>query len=547
MEKSKVKPIYPAHLAPITGLKRQIRTRMKKSLHFVIPDSIETAGLTEKIDLRFTTATASAAFHERRYFDTFDWRLYHRNLNLYWQQGTLYLFDLSQANLIASTPWPAGKRPAKLDSFPAGPLREKLSPIIEIRSLLLLANPQIKQQQINILNRDMKTIAQLYLKKFHLSKQFGDPLFSTLSVVPVRGYHKDALKCTKFALSLGLVPADETSILNSVYRFFGQKPGSYSTKLDLACTPEQPAGTAAIAIFQSQLAIMRQNQEGIRADIDTEFLHDFRVALRRSRAGLSEIKGIFSKDVTKRFKADLKRFATMTNRLRDLDVYLLKKDYYKSLLPEKLQPELEHLFRLLERERNREKKKVQQALNGSSYENTITEWSDFLASFQLGNSESGPKAKSPILDLGKIFIFQAWKKVVTMGRGITLDSPDEALHKLRLECKKLRYLLEFFASLFPEKQMNYLVKQLKQLQENLGDFNDLCVQQATLHDYLANQVQTNHSFVNIAAAIGGLITNLNMAQQGVRAVFNTKFKQFDQHKNRDLLQKLFEKGRHSSR
>ena len=57
---------------------------------------------------------------------------------------------------------------------------------------------------------------------------------------------------------------------------------------------------------------------------------------------------------------------------------------------------------------------------------------------------------------------------------------DEDLHNLRIDCKKLRYLLEFFTSLFPKTQMKLLIKQLKQLQDNLGDFNDLSVQQARL-------------------------------------------------------------------
>jgi CHAD domain-containing protein len=89
--------------------------------------------------------------------------------------------------------------------------------------------------------------------------------------------------------------------------------------------------------------------------------------------------------------------------------------------------------------------------------------------------------------------------------------------------------------------MGYLIKQLKNLQDNLGDFNDLCVQQETLHAYLKNQLSANRSPVNIAAAIGGLIANLNRQQQEVRAVFTTTFEQFDQQKNRELFYDLFKK------
>ncbi len=515
---------------------------MKKNSHFVVPDSIAAADLIEKIQLHFKTAVASTETYKGCYYDTFDWRLSRCGLSLYWQQGGLCLFEINESEEIASMPCSANKQPDVLKSMAAGPLRERLAPVIDMRTLLPLANPHIIKQQIHVLNRDMKIIVRLHLKTFHLNQKSADPFLTTLHVEPLRGYQKEAKKCIDLALFLGLTPSDKSSISTSIHTAFGHKPCSYSTKLDhLTLTAKQTASTAALSIFQSQLAVMKQNEHGILADIDTEFLHDFRVALRRTRAGLSEIKGIFSEDVTKRFKTDLKRLGTMTNRLRDLDVYLLMKDYYKSLLPDQLQPELEHLFKLLEKERAREQRKVQKAINSSSYRDVISAWEDFLTTFQLKKDAHGPNAQRPIKKLAKTFILKTWKKVELMGRAISKKSPDEKLHDLRLQCKKLRYLLEFFASLFPEAEMRYLVKQLKKLQENLGDFNDLCVQQETLHEYLEIQVKVNSSPINIAAAIGGLIANLNRKQQEVRAVFDTTFKQFDQPKNRDLFQTLFNK------
>ena len=52
------------------------------------------------------------------------------------------------------------------------------------------------------------------------------------------------------------------------------------------------------AILRHTLAVMRANEEGIKADWDTEFLHDYRTAVRRTRSALSQIPGIFPPEIT---------------------------------------------------------------------------------------------------------------------------------------------------------------------------------------------------------------------------------------------------------
>ena len=78
---------------------------------------------------------------------------------------------------------------------------------------------------------------------------------------------------------------------------------------------------------------MRQNEAGIRADWDTEFLHDFRVAIRRTRSALSQIKGVLPVDAVEHFKDAFRELGRSTNRLRDLDVYLLEEETYRAMLP----------------------------------------------------------------------------------------------------------------------------------------------------------------------------------------------------------------------
>jgi CHAD domain-containing protein len=68
---------------------------------------------------------------------------------------------------------------------------------------------------------------------------------------------------------------------------------------------------------------------------------------------------------------------------------------------------------------------------------------------------------------------------------------DQALHKLRIDCKKLRYTTEFFISLHHKTTTRTFVEKLKQLQDSLGDIHDTFIQKK-LHQRLLQNDQKIH-------------------------------------------------------
>ena len=68
---------------------------------------------------------------------------------------------------------------------------------------------------------------------------------------------------------------------------------------------------------------MKDNEKGIIDDIDSEFLHDFRVAVRRTRSLLGQIRYVLPKRRVTRFKRDFAWLGEVTGPARDMDVYLL--------------------------------------------------------------------------------------------------------------------------------------------------------------------------------------------------------------------------------
>ncbi|MCB0297264.1 MAG: CHAD domain-containing protein, partial [Calditrichaeota bacterium] len=115
--------------------------------------------------------------------------------------------------------------------------------------------------------------------------------------------------------------------------------------------PELPAAAALQRILRELREVMQQNEPGVIADIDSEFLHDFRVAVRRTRSALGQLKGVFAAERLAQFRSDFAEIGKATNLLRDLDVYLLDRRHYEAMLPETLQGALAPLFTHLEAER----------------------------------------------------------------------------------------------------------------------------------------------------------------------------------------------------
>ena len=156
-------------------------------------------------------------------------------------------------------------------------------------------------------------------------------------------------------------------------------------------------------------------------------------------------------------------------------------------MPSELRPSLLPLFRYLREERRREHRKLVNALEESSYNDILNDWERFLNT-ATADLPPASNADHPAIRLVSKYVGKTYGKGVSRGVAITGSSPGEELHTLRIDCKKLRYLMEFFQSLYPHETIGRLINQLKNLQANLGDFKDLSVQQESLQQYVRNVV-----------------------------------------------------------
>ncbi len=280
-------------------------------------------------------------------------------------------------------------------------------------------------------------------------------------------------------------------------------------------------------------------------DTDTEFLHDLRVAVRRTRAAIKLIGdalGLSGADHD-RFAAEFKWLGDLTTPVRDLDVHLLGFDVMASRLRAAKQDDLVPFRMFLEGRRVQELRLLARHLRSQRFTQLTAQWRAALTNVRDNskkNSERRERARSgPVapksLTAGRLAVERtghAFRKVSKRGAAITPDSPHESLHDLRKRCKELRYALEFFAPLHDKAAYSAVVSDLKKLQDCLGDFQDNEVQIDEIRALAAAMVAAGPVFnggtvpPGTLLAMGEVTAGLAASQQAARAVFETRFASF---------------------
>lgn len=471
------------------------------------------------------------------FFDTYDWRLYNRSMTLLAHTGTLSLRDLNTGEILHRTNFQ--ELPVFASLLPGSTFKEALQSIIDIRALLLITTIQVHLHRYRVLNRDQKTVA--YLNDIQIFPGVGitpERSDAFISVDPVRGYDKPHLSLSDHISKIGTpIPLYKT-IYSGALKKARLTPGSYTNQLNLELDPGMSTLEAMRLIYSRLLEIIKANEAGIKADIDTEFLHDFRVAIRKTRSGLGQVKGILPGELSIKYRDGFSTYGKFTNQLRDLDVYLLSESVYRQMLPETMQEHLNPLFQYLRTLRVDVHRQVVQTLNSDDYNYFFKEWQTTLQNLQLhANSEAA--ASKPILVLAKRRILKQFTRIRDLENLLEEDVEDTELHRLRIECKKLRYLLEFFNCLFPNEKISLCIRQLKKLQDHLGEFNDLVIQQEYLLGISrAMPIEDEYSRLALVAT-GYLVDRLGQRQMQVRSEFGTVFSEFLSKKNTSLYQSLF--------
>ncbi len=496
---------------------------MEEDIQFALPPACSQNDVISTLQNQYLTKQDASHNQHYVYYDTFDWRLYNQSLVLCQTEDTLVLQSVDTHGVVDRAVMISP--PVFVSDFPSSTLKDSIAPLLHVRALLELFAMHTRRTRVRILNRDTKTVVHLLFEADTLAHTRGALPFATcVWLKPVRGYDKYAKRLATWLTAQGCTRSPVNTYLLGL-EAVNKQPGEYSSKIRPRLRPAMCADAATKTILRGLLHVIHRNEAGVKQDIDTEFLHDFRVAVRRTRAALGQLKAVFPADATARFKKDFAFLTTITNQVRDLDVYLLHHEHYQALLPAHVRPDIEPLFTYLQWQRAKAFRTQERELNSKKYTNILRHWEVFLEQ-PPASASLAPNASRPIVEVACKRIEKKCRGVVTLGARLLAAPDEQMLHALRLECKKLRYLLEFFSSLFPGKNTSVLINHLKTLQDNLGRLHDLCVQQEVLHQYATKISASDPRAGKTVRAIDSLIGFLDGEKQTVNQAFPEMFTTF---------------------
>jgi CHAD domain-containing protein len=241
---------------------------------------------------------------------------------------------------------------------------------------------------------------------------------------------------------------------------------------------ERPAGEAVRRIALAEVARAEGARLALERGEDPEALHDLRVALRRLRSELRAYRGELGDAVTRKLRRRVRRLAAATNPGRDAEVGAallaeLGADAggaemrAAGALSERLVARRDRVYRLVRERRLRE------------LDDLIAKLREALGSWRVEIRLDGEaEPERPLrAALGAQLARHAGALLAAL-EAAREDSRPERVHRVRIEAKRLRYLLEPVVPRLPAARA--VVARLRDLQDLLGAANDFAVLAAEL-------------------------------------------------------------------
>jgi CHAD domain-containing protein len=285
-----------------------------------------------------------------------------------------------------------------------------------------------------------------------------------------------------------------------------------------------------------------RNWSGTVDDVDPEFLHDLRVAVRRTRSVLSHGKDVLHPDGRDHFRAEFRWLGATTSVARDLDVYAIEWPRYTAPLGRESSEALVPIIRHIENQQAAEHLVLAEQLRSPRYRGLISGWRAWLEA--PGDSEA--MAKRSMRPLGGVVaarLSRSQDQLLARGRSIGPDTAAEELHELRKDAKKLRYLLECFSDVFPAAPRKAFVQRLKALQENLGEHQDTEVHAARLQAMSKELDGSPGVTPETFLAIGRLVELFERRRLAARSQFAERFANYDTKRTAQAVDEMLEAAR----
>ncbi len=468
--------------------------------------------------------------------DTFDGRLHEAGLQLSFHNGTHSALTLTGEKSVPLA-LSINEAPRFWHELPPGPLRDQIGKLADIRALLpqaTLSTHETRATWQNA-NRNIVATATLYqdLKIPGCEKlELPSWLIEIETSDEFTAYTNEILALVG-RTKLGRL---HESVLAICIRAANIKLEGFASKAAIPLDPKADAIDGFRDVLANLCEAITANWQGTIDQIDPEFLHELRVAIRRTRAILRQGKNVLPPAMTEHARAHFAWLGAITGAARDFDVFLLEWEDYTANLDQDVIAALKPTHSFIEQKRRDAYAELVPKLQSREATEFIALWRTWLHD-PLGKD---PHNHNPRQQLGKIVakrIARTQSRLIKKGRLITPETPCEQVHELRKDAKKVRYLFECFGDLFPKNKQRNFVRRLKSFQDILGEHQDAAIHVAELR-VLAHELHAKNVPVDTMLATGQLIEQLDQRRKAAREAFAKGFTSYDSKENRQTLEKM---------
>ena len=285
--------------------------------------------------------------------------------------------------------------------------------------------------------------------------------------------------------------------------------------------PEDPMSEAARKALIKDLIKMLEHEKGSRSGDDIMDVHDMRVATRRMRSIFQLLGPYFKAKPAKRYEHRLRGYARALGTVRDLDVMIDNLTQFQATLGPEDQTALNKPIEILSERRTEARKKLVRVLDKNEYKHFVDDFAQFAATAGAGALPLS-KAKGAPVEVRHILPAKAYERLASVRAydNALGDADDETLHLLRIEFKRLRYLLAIFADVLGKSGTDF-IEEIKLVQDHLGKLQDAVVAQAQLRELLPKLDDGEKAVLEL------YISTLDSEHTSLRATFPDVWKRFN--------------------
>ena len=507
--------------------------RAAGSRDFLLAGSASAAGLADVLGTAFSLVVGAERRVRTSWLDTFDHRLAAAGMALRYDEGrgaptlTAVGADLPLVTAVAKQSWPR----LGYDVLPDAAEWSDVAGRVYPRALLPVARTHGGIRPVRLLDDQQKTIATGTLE--HTGN--ADHTIHLLRLTPLRGYAAETDTAGTLIAAVDGVQPDPGGTGITAFEP-APEPGADRFPMH----PTEPAAHAVAGALLGWLGILDDNVGGVADDLDSEFLHDFRVAVRRARSMLKVAGDVLPADFVAAYAPELRWLGDLTTPIRDLDVFLLGLHSDASIVDTQA-PVIRPFVTELHRRRKAELRALRRGLRSARYTALARDYRARLIELQVGEPEVAITAAA----FAATRVEQLYRKVRKRGDAITPVSPSESLHDLRKRCKELRYVLDAFRPVLDPAAYAPAMRGLKELQECLGRLQDAHVQRELIHDTAAELMTGAVVKAPTLLAMGAATTGIGLREEAVRAEFADQWARFNRPKVRRAMRTLVATARES--